>query len=122
MLRTLLLRRPALVLVQRQRMIHTTPHTEPPEVPNPRSQFERPSPPRLPDHLQREFDRLQKEAETAPTGRVGADGLELHPDARQLKNEEFDGDRNPVTGEIGGPKTEPTRHGDWSFGGRASDF
>jgi len=35
---------------------------------------------------------------------------------------EFQGDRNPVTGEVGGPKTEPTKHGDWSFGGRASDF
>ncbi|KAL2891964.1 Protein FMP21 mitochondrial [Ceratocystis lukuohia] len=38
---------------------------------------------------------------------------------------EFDGDRNPATGEVGGPKNEPLRWGsksDWSFNGRATDF
>ncbi|EFX06475.1 hypothetical protein CMQ_6796 [Grosmannia clavigera kw1407] len=38
---------------------------------------------------------------------------------------EFDGDRNPLTGEVGGPKTEPLRwgsNGDWSFNGRVTDF
>lgn len=38
---------------------------------------------------------------------------------------EFDGDKNPKTGEIGGPKTEPLRWGsagDWSFNGRVTDF
>jgi hypothetical protein len=86
------------------------------------SPFERPSPPRLPEHLQHEFERLQQEAESRHSGKVGADGRELHHDAREDKAQEFEGERNPVTGEIGGPKTDPTKHGDWSFGGRASDF
>lgn len=31
--------------------------------------------------------------------------------------------RNPVTGEIGGPRgPEPTRYGDWEKGGRCTDF
>ena len=86
------------------------------------SDFERPSPPRLPKHLQEEFERLQRQAETSPTGNVAEDGRELHPDMRRPIQADFTGDRNPITGEIGGPKTEPTKHGDWSIGGRASDF
>lgn len=38
---------------------------------------------------------------------------------------EFDGDTNPKTGEVGGPKTEPLRWGsggDWSYNGRVTDF
>lgn len=38
---------------------------------------------------------------------------------------EFEGDRNPVTGEVGGPKNEPLRwggEGDWSYNGRVTDF
>ncbi|KAL2266454.1 hypothetical protein VTJ83DRAFT_5806 [Remersonia thermophila] len=38
---------------------------------------------------------------------------------------EFEGDKNPKTGEIGGPKNEPLRwgaNGDWSFNGRVTDF
>lgn len=35
---------------------------------------------------------------------------------------EFEGDVNPKTGEIGGPKQDPLRHGDWSFNGRVTDF
>lgn len=93
-----------------------------PSAPAPASDFNRPSPPRLPKHLQEEFERLQKEAEAAPTGKVADDGRELHPDMRRPVPAEFTGNRNPVTGEIGGPKVEPTKHGDWSYGGRASDF
>jgi hypothetical protein len=91
------------------------PQTPPPE-------FERPSPPRLPKHLQEEFEKLQKQAESAPTGKVGQDGEQVHPDMRRPLPAEFSGERNPVTGEVGGPKVEPTKHGDWSYGGRASDF
>lgn len=39
--------------------------------------------------------------------------------------DEFEGDRNPRTGEIGGPKKEPLRwgsNGDWSYNGRVTDF
>ena len=36
---------------------------------------------------------------------------------------EFEGQKNPETGEIGGPKgKEPTRFGDWEKNGRISDF
>jgi len=41
---------------------------------------------------------------------------------------EFEGERNPKTGESGGPKNEPLRwgstgeRGDWSYNGRVTDF
>ncbi|KOS19060.1 Protein FMP21 [Escovopsis weberi] len=38
---------------------------------------------------------------------------------------EFEGDTNPRTGEVGGPKNEPLRwggKGDWSYNGRVTDF
>ena len=35
---------------------------------------------------------------------------------------EFEGNVNPKTGEVNGPKQDPTRHGDWSFNGRVTDF
>lgn len=35
---------------------------------------------------------------------------------------EFEGNVNPKTGEVNGPKQDPIRHGDWSFNGRATDF
>ncbi|KAK3386442.1 hypothetical protein B0H63DRAFT_136636 [Podospora didyma] len=38
---------------------------------------------------------------------------------------EFEGEKNPKTGEVGGPKNEPLRWGsggDWSFNGRVTDF
>lgn len=53
------------------------------------------------------------------------DGEELHPDVRRGAQPEFEGERNPKTGEIGGPKNEPLRWGgevDWSYNGRVTDF
>jgi hypothetical protein len=44
---------------------------------------------------------------------------------RQGAPPEFEGDKNPKTGEVGGPKNEPLRwgsEGDWSFNGRVTDF
>lgn len=52
-------------------------------------------------------------------------GGELHPDIRRGARPEFEGDKNPKTGEVGGPKNEPLRWGaggDWSYNGRATDF
>jgi hypothetical protein len=63
-------------------------------------------------------------ARVAATGK----GEELHPDIRRGAKPEFEGDRNPVTGEVGGPKNEPLRwgstgaKGDWSYNGRVTDF
>jgi hypothetical protein len=52
-------------------------------------------------------------------------GEELHPDMVRRAQPEFQGDVNPKTGEVGGPKNEPLRWGpqsDWSYNGRATDF
>jgi len=115
-----------------------------------------PSPPRLPQKEQEEFERLQKSSSGAfsssrsPTSSPsttstssqtpGALSLSqqvkieilkeqaLHPDARAKLNPEFEGERNPRTGESGGPKQDPLRwgsregKGDWSYGGRVTDF
>jgi hypothetical protein len=55
-------------------------------------------------------------------------GEEFHPNMRRGAPPEFEGDVNPKTGEIGGPKNEPLRwgsthnSGDWSYNGRVTDF
>ena len=56
------------------------------------------------------------------------DGEELHPNIRRGAKPEFEGEVNPKTGEVGGPKNEPLRwgstenSGDWSYNGRVTDF
>ncbi len=53
------------------------------------------------------------------------DGEELHPNVRRGAAPDFEGDVNPKTGEVGGPKNEPVRwgaSGDWSYNGRVTDF
>ncbi|EEP81548.1 FMP21 [Uncinocarpus reesii 1704] len=107
-----------------------------------------PSPPRLPKEEQEIFEKLQRQStgafstprtppkvnqpgEAAASGtdqenklRID-DGGELHPDLRQGVKPEFEGDVNPKTGEVGGPKNEPLRWGaggDWSYSGRVTDF
>ena len=52
-------------------------------------------------------------------------GEELHPNVRRGATPEFQGDVNPKTGEVGGPKNEPLRWGaagEWTYNGRATDF
>lgn len=52
-------------------------------------------------------------------------GEELHPNVRMGSQPEFDGDKNPKTGEVGGPKNEPLRWGaggEWTYNGRTTDF
>ncbi|OCK85729.1 DUF1674-domain-containing protein [Lepidopterella palustris CBS 459.81] len=52
-------------------------------------------------------------------------GEEVHPNIRRGAPPEFEGDVNPKTGEVGGPKNEPLRWGgagDWSYNGRVTDF
>jgi len=71
-------------------------------------------------------NEVEKEikARVAATGK----GEELHPDIRRGAKPEFEGDVNPKTGEVGGPKNEPLRwgstgeRGDWSYNGRVTDF
>jgi len=52
-------------------------------------------------------------------------GEELHPNVVRGAVPEFEGDVNPKTGEVGGPKNEPLRWGaagEWSYNGRTTDF
>ncbi|KAL1916398.1 uncharacterized protein VTP21DRAFT_5589 [Calcarisporiella thermophila] len=65
---------------------------------------------------QREFEELVRQN----MNQTDSEGK--HPDAKEALPEEFEGDRNPATGEIGGPKQEPLKHGDWSFSGKVTDF
>ena len=61
------------------------------------------------------------EARIEATGK----GEELHPDIRRGAKPEFEGERNPKTGEVGGPKNDPLKWGadaDWSYNGRVTDF
>lgn len=100
-----------------------------------------PSPPKLPKEDQEEFERLQKiaqsqdaideynrQAENDPTKESLRSHILTKNDIGSFSPEfsktipEFEGDRNPVTGEIGGPKQDPLRHGDYSFNGRCTDF
>jgi hypothetical protein len=54
---------------------------------------------------------------------VPSDGDPVHPDARRKPSPDFEGETNPETGEVGGPKKDPlTWAREWSYGGRATDF
>ncbi|KAF3914376.1 hypothetical protein ABW21_db0200029 [Orbilia brochopaga] len=135
---------PRLILRPRNPHIHSpaiyrtflttsTRYTRPPP-----SQFQpSPSPPRLPKADQETFESLTKSslgAFSSPqstSGKIDSKALsedellelEKHADARRGGEKPlFEGDRNPATGEVGGPKTEPTKYGDWSFNGRVTDF
>ncbi|KAI8958280.1 DUF1674-domain-containing protein [Daldinia sp. FL1419] len=113
-----------------------------------------PSPPRLPPDQQAEFEQLQRTANTQegfnPTSSpdfsspvtsdtstianshsaadqsLPAVGGDFSPTPlRKGAPPEFEGDINPKTGEVGGPKNEPLRWGpagDYSFNGRVTDF
>ncbi|KAI1371736.1 DUF1674-domain-containing protein [Hypoxylon crocopeplum] len=104
-----------------------------------------PSPPRLPEDQQAEFERLQRTANTQegfnPTSTPDfSSSLEVNnatDSTPAIEDEfasvplrkgappEFEGEVNPKTGEVGGPKNEPLRWGaagDYSFNGRVTDF
>lgn len=96
-----------------------------------------PAPPRLPEEEQKIFEELQRRSTGAFSTpqvnqspqqgevKVNDSGEELHPDAPVGVKPEFEGDKNPKTGEVGGPKNEPLRwgsSGDWSYSGRVTDF
>lgn len=85
------------------------------------SNYNKPSPPLLPPEEQREFEKLQKDAQTVT---LSDDNNDMHKDTvREARRTEFEGEVNPQTGEVGGPKREPLRwQGEWTYGGRATDF
>lgn len=65
--------------------------------------------------------QLKERARVSANG----DGGELHPNVRRGAKPEFEGEVNPSTGEVGGPKNNPLRWGeggDWSYNGRVTDF
>lgn len=68
---------------------------------------------------QQMLEQLRERARIAAKG----DGEELHPNVRRGAAPEFEGNTNPQTGEVGGPKNDPLRwKGDWSYNGRVTDF
>ncbi|KFY04468.1 hypothetical protein O988_00767 [Pseudogymnoascus sp. VKM F-3808] len=69
-------------------------------------------------------EESSKEALAARIEATGK-GEELHPDVRRGAKPEFEGEVNPKTGEVGGPKNDPLKWGgeaDWSYNGRVTDF
>ena len=77
-----------------------------------------------PARSQNADDMLAQLKERARVSANG-DGEELHPNVRRGAKPEFEGDVNPQTGEVGGPKNNPLRWGeksDWSYNGRVTDF
>ncbi|KAM5454327.1 hypothetical protein MaudCBS49596_002344 [Microsporum audouinii] len=102
-----------------------------------------PSPPRLDPDEQEVFENLQQQStgafstprsppqinqspQSQPEDVLQSPGDgDIHPDLRRGAKPEFEGEKNPKTGEIGGPKNEPLRwggDGDWSYNGRVTDF
>ncbi|CDR44710.1 CYFA0S15e01816g1_1 [Cyberlindnera fabianii] len=100
-----------------------------------------PGPPKLPKEDQEEFEALQKmansqaaideynasltdEVDPAAAPYLGKAGIDIGSFSPEFFKTipEFEGDVNPKTGEIGGPKQDPLRHGDYSFNGRVTDF
>ncbi|CAG8578790.1 4894_t:CDS:1 [Diversispora eburnea] len=86
--------------------------------------FRRPSPVPLGNpEEQKEFEELvRKNQGSFNTETEETDEKELHPDLREKPSLKFEGDKNPLTGEIGGPRQDPLMHGDWSYGSRVTDF
>ncbi|KAK4701183.1 hypothetical protein P7C70_g5049, partial [Phenoliferia sp. Uapishka_3] len=94
----------------------------------------RPGPPMLPRQQQKEFEELIRRV-NAPASKA-AEGMEeddqeleismedlaMHPDFRKKPKPTFEGNIDPETGEVGGPKRNPLAHGDWSYGGKCTDF
>lgn len=91
----------------------------------------RPAPPRLPAKDQSEFETLLKQSTGAFSVSkaikeeqiTSLPAEEMHKDLRRGAKPEFEGEKNPKTGEVGGPKNEPLLAGrEWTFNGRATDF
>lgn len=99
----------------------TSPTAESSDPPRARPQINQ-SPASMPEKATTEAAQIN--ARVAASGK----GEELHPDIRRGAAPEFEGDVNPKTGEVGGPKNEPLRwgstgeRGDWSYNGRVTDF
>lgn len=100
-----------------------------------------PGPHLLPKEDQDEFEALQKLAASQEAIEAYNEAIKHDHTRESLNNKiltkndigafspefsrtipEFEGEINPKTGERGGPKQDPLRHGDYSFNGRVTDF
>ncbi|KAJ3178980.1 putative mitochondrial protein, conserved [Geranomyces variabilis] len=101
--------------------VHPRLYSTPPQQPPP-SRYTQPGPIPLGNKAQqKEFEELVKQAQQPVIDPADS----VHPDALRSpsKGDDWEGDKNPHTGEIGGPKgKEPTRYGDWERNGRVYDF
>src|ERR1044071_1830664 len=61
---------------------------------------------------QKEFEELVRKNQGSFTTQVEEQLSFTHPDLRKKPSPQFEGDKNPETGEIGGPKQDPLTHGD----------
>ncbi|KAI4090741.1 MAG: hypothetical protein LQ344_004520 [Seirophora lacunosa] len=108
-------------------VINPTAAVSSPPEPSSRTSSFRPQINQSPHSSSQTKDADAAERTVAVDARVKATGKgeELHPDVRRGARPEFEGERNPKTGEVGGPKNEPLRWGggvDWSYNGRVTDF
>ena len=109
-----------------RRTLHTSARLSAPKPPP----LFQPGPPRLAAAEQAEFEALVKQAQGAGTSleqaraQLESEQGVVHPDMRRKPEPEFEGDTNPRTGEVGGPKRDPFLAGaeDWQYGGRVTDF
>lgn len=85
--------------------------------------FAKPGPPPLPMKEQREFEKLVRENANKPQFQPASQANDdKHPQYRAKPVPEFQGDTNPNTGEVGGPKNDPLKwEREWSYGGRATE-
>lgn len=99
------------------------------------SSEQKPGPVRLPPQEQEEFERLQRIAQSQAAiddynTQVLAEQANLGPKLVDIGGfqyfktvPEFEGETNPKTGEVGGPKQDPLRHpNEWAYNGRVTDF
>ena len=100
-----------------------------PTIPSSTSEAQRRVPPQINQSPHDQSTKLSEQDQKLEDvdAKISAQGKgeELHPDVRRGARPEFEGDRNPKTGEMGGPKNDPLRFGnevDWSYNGRVTDF
>jgi hypothetical protein len=118
-----------------RRSIHTSATLAYPKPKAPPIKRQGPMP--LPRKEQAEFDALVKaaqgpgvsldDARAQAQSKTPASNADLiaHRDLRRTTSKkEFDGEVNPKTGEVGGPKRDPFHagDGDWQYSGRVTDF
>ena len=116
-----------------RRTMHTSARLAYPKPKAPPIRRQGPMP--LPRKEQAEFDALVKAAQgpgvslddaRAQASKAPASNADLiaHRDLRRTPRKEFEGETNPATGEVGGPKRDPFQAGnnDWQYSGRVTDF